>query len=191
MQVNSASPSTFPDTTPVSDPSVGLTDDDMFSYCEAQMNSIDSTVTGYVSDQNTNVHVKQAIGQAMDELRAWQAKMGASGVQTDHDEVEKIKAELEQIQAQYPAGASSIQGAIDTLTTNGMGGTDDTVSSGDIDKMLSTLSDVNNGIDSNNQMAMIHLQSAMSQRQQVIQLTTNILQALNDSDAKVIANIHS
>jgi hypothetical protein len=181
---------TSTDLTSVSDPE-GLTADEMFTYCEAQMNSIDASVSGYVQTQDNNLGVKQSLGQIMDDLRSWQSQMGGSPSQTNADEVNKIQAELTSLQAQYPAGASAIQDVIQTLTTDGKGGTDDVVSSTDIDNMLSSLSDIANGIDSNNQMAMIQLQSAMSQREQVIELTTNILQTLNDSQTKVITNIHS
>jgi hypothetical protein len=185
MQVSSVGSSAFPDLTPVAGGSTTLTPDELFAYCETQMNDIDQQAGSYFNEAQTNNDVQTAIGNAMSDVRTLQAKM-KNGLVND-PEVDQIRDQLQQIQTEYPAESSTIQNAIDVLTT----GNDTLLSSNEAQQVMDTLSGVNQDIGSDNQMSMIHLQSAMSAREQVIQLTTNILQTINDSETKVIANIHS
>jgi len=185
MQVSSVVAPPFPDLTPVAGGSTTLTPDELFSYCETQMNDIDQQAGSYFDEAQTNNQVQSDLGNAMSQIRALQAKMKNGLV--DDSSVTQIRDQLQQIQTECPAEASTIQSAIDVLMT----GNDTLVSSNEAQQAMDTLSGVNQDIGSDNQMSMIHLQSAMSAREQVIQLTTNILQTINDCETKVITNIHS
>jgi hypothetical protein len=185
MQVNSVGSSAFPDLTPVAGGSTTLTPDELFAYCETQMNDIDQQAGSYFNEAQTNNDVQSAIGNAMSEIRSLQANM-KNGLIND-PMVDQVRDQLQAIQQQYPAEAPTIQNAINVLMT----GNDTTLSSNEAQQVMDTLSGVNQDIGSDNQMSMIHLQSAMSAREQVIQLTTNILQTIDDCETKVITNIHS
>src|SRR5579859_7248215 len=134
------------------------------------MNEIDQQAGAYFSEAQTNNQVQSDLGNAMSQLRSLQAKM-KNGMVND-PAVNQIRDQLQQIQLECPSQASTIQNAINVLTT----GNDTLLSSNEAQQVMDTLSGVNQDIGSNNQMSMIHLQSAMSAREQVIQLTTNILQ---------------
>ena len=121
----------------------------------------------------------------MSEIRTLQANMKNGSV--NDPMVDQVRDQLQAIQQQYPAEAPTIQNAINVLMT----GNDTILSTNEAQQVMDTLSGVNQDIGSDNQMSMIHLQSAMSAREQVIQLTTNILQTINDCETKVITNIHS
>jgi hypothetical protein len=186
MQVSNVGTSAFPDLTPVAGGSPPLTPDMLFTYCETQMNAVDQQAEAYFTNAQKNNQVQADIGQAMDGVRSLQAEM-KNGLVDDSEKVDAIRGQLEGLQQECPAEYGQIQDAIDVLMT----GNDTKVSSDEAQKVLDTLSGINQDLQSDNQMTMIHLQSAMSAREQVIQLTTNLLQTINDSETKVITNIHS
>ncbi|MET0593810.1 MAG: hypothetical protein ABW133_13995, partial [Polyangiaceae bacterium] len=55
--------------------------------------------------------------------------------------------------------------------------------------LINSTKSLQSDLNSNAELDMIHLQSLMSQRQTAIQLTTNILQSLNEQANKIVANI--
>ncbi len=177
---------------PVDSSTVALTPDALLAYCQSQIDSIDSSVQGYMAGQKQTAETKQALGSTMDGLRAWAQQIGGAGKDTNQDKIDAFTDQLKALQEQCPQAAKSIGDAIQILNTDAKGGdgTDATVSTTDIEKAIEDLSDVNTQLDSASQLTMIKLQSAMSQREQAIQLTTNILQTLNDGATKVIGNIH-
>jgi len=165
---------------------------DLFAYCQTQMNNIDSEVDGYFDTQQTNSSIQNDLDTALSAVETLQQNAAANnGATNDPTAVASITQQLQALAAEYPSGAAQIQNAITTLNTNGQGGTDTTVSTADCASIINTLSDVGNQLSSDNQMQMINLQSAMSDREQVIELTTNILQTVDDTATKVIANIQS
>ncbi|MCL2448507.1 MAG: hypothetical protein FWD17_06130 [Polyangiaceae bacterium] len=179
MQVTSAT------TSPYAGGGTELTADDLFAYCEAQTSSIDGEAQTFFTDAENNDKAQAAINQAMADVRTLQTKM--SGGSFTGDEVTQLSDELKTLEQNYPAESSQIQSAIDTVNNGG----DTKLTSDEAQRVLDTLSGVTQDFQSDNQMTMIKLQSAMSEREQAIQLTTNILQTLNDSETKVITNIHS
>jgi hypothetical protein len=168
--------------------------DEIFVYCQEQMDSIDDEADDYFNQQQSNNQVKSILSSAAAAVRnlETEASTGTNGGKVnDPAAVAAIQAQLQQIAQQYPAAADQIHDAIATLTTSGNGTKDNVVSTADCDSIQSTLTAVGVQIDADNSMGMIRLQSAMSARQQVIELTTNIMQTVSDSGTKVINNIHS
>lgn len=192
MQVSSISATSIPGSTDATDGSTSLTSSDLFAYCQAQMDTIDSEVDGYFNAQQDNNSIQSSLNDALGAVETLQQQATANGgTVNDATAVNSIQQTLQGIASEYPAGAAQIQDAINTLTTNGQGGTDTTVSSSDCASIINTLTDVSTQLGSDNQMDMINLQSAMSDREQAIELTSNILQTVDDSANKVIANIQS
>ena len=58
MQVNSVGSSAFPDLTSVAGGSTTLTPDELFTYCETQMNDIDQQAGSYFDEAQTNNDVQ-------------------------------------------------------------------------------------------------------------------------------------
>ncbi|HXX66436.1 MAG TPA: hypothetical protein VEK07_04610 [Polyangiaceae bacterium] len=192
MQVSSVSTTQAPDSSAEGDGDTSLMSSDLFAYCQAQMDTIDSEVDGYFNAQQDNNSIQNSLNDALSAVEGLQQQATANGGTTnDATAVNSIEQTLQGIASEYPAGATQIQNAINTLTTNGQGGTDTIVSSSDCASIINTLTDVSTQLGSDNQMDMINLQSAMSDREQAIELTSNILQAVDDSANKVIANIQS
>lgn len=192
MQVSSIGTTAIPTSTAESGDATDALTSDLFSYCESQINSIDSQAEGYFDSVQDNNTTQQDLAAAQGTIETLQAEAeGHGGSINDATNVNQAQSQLQALAAAYPAAASQINDALSTLTTDGKGGTDTTVSTSDCESILNTLSDVGNQLNSDNQMQMISLQSAMSDREQAIELTSNILQAVDDSASKVIANIQS
>jgi hypothetical protein len=192
MQVSSLSTTSIP--TSAADGGDGTTTltSDLFSYCESQINTIDSEAETYFNNAQDNTTIQNDLSAAQGTVQNLLSEAeGHGGSFNDPTNVNLAQTQLQALASAYPAAASQINEAIDTLTTNGQGGTDTTVSTSDCESILNTLSDVGTQLSSDNQMQMIALQSAMSDREQAIELTSNILQTVNDSATKVIANIQS
>lgn len=178
-------------TTPPADPnapddsSVGLTPDAFFAYCEAQMNGIDAEASGYFDQQQSSNVAKQTLNTIVGELE------GETHGFTNQDECDKLTQELQTLMTQYPQASVQIQQMITQVNTNGAGQTDAVVTANEVQQVITQLNDLSTQMDSANQLSMIKLQSAMSAREQVLQLTSNILEAVDTGDSKVIGNIHS
>jgi hypothetical protein len=169
--------------------------DEIFVYCEEQMDSIDDEAGEYFNQQQSNNQAKAELTSASDAIRNLEVQASSGdnkGTVVDPATVATIQTQLQQVAQQFPAAADKINDAIATLKTDGAGGPGDSkLSTADCDSIINTLTDVGLQIDADNSMGMIRLQSAMSARQQIIELTTNIMQTVSDSGTKVINNIHS
>jgi Tol biopolymer transport system component len=192
MQVSSIGTTSIPTSTAESGDGTTALTSDLFAYCESQINTIDTEADGYFNNAQNNTTIQNDLGAAQATVETLQAEAeGHGGSINDATNVDQAQTQLKALAAAYPAAASQINDAISTLTTDGKGGTDTTVSTSDCESILNSLSDVGNQLNSDNQMQMISLQSAMSDREQAIELTTNILQVVDQSATKVIANIQS
>jgi hypothetical protein len=168
------------------DSTAGVPPDAFFAYCQAQMNGIDAEASGYFDQQQSSNVAKQTLNSIVGELE------GETKGFNDQYEVDKLAGELQTLQSQYPQATVQIQQMIHQLTTDGTAtGTDAVVSANDVQQVITQLNDLSTQMDSANQLSMIKLQSAMSAREQVLQLTSNILEAVDSGDSKVIGNIHS
>jgi predicted nucleic acid-binding Zn-ribbon protein len=164
----------------------GLPPDAFFAYCEAQMNGIDAEASGYFDQQQSSNVAKQTLNTIVGELQGY----SKSGI-NDQTEVDKLTQELDTLESQYPQATEQIEQMKTQLNTDGANGTDGIVLTNEVQQIISQLNDLSTQMDSANQLSMIKLQSAMSAREQVLQLTSNILEAVDSGDSKVIGNIHS
>jgi hypothetical protein len=166
---------------------VGLTPDAFFAYCEAQMSGIDAEASAYFNQQQSSNVAKQTLNTIAGALQGYTQ----SGINTQ-EEVDGMNAQFVLLESQYPQAKDQIEQMRFQLNTDGTPtGTDGVVTAGEVQKLISELNDLSTQMDSANQLSMIKLQSAMSAREQVIQLTSNILEAVDSGDSKVIGNIHS
>jgi hypothetical protein len=192
MQVSSIGTTPVPGSTDETTVGTSLLSSDLFTYCQSQMDTIDNEVDGFFNAQQNNNEIQTGLGNVLSIVQKLQTEATASGgMVNDATDVNSAAATLQSLISEYPEGATQLQNALDTLTTNGKGGTDTTVSTSDCASIINTLTNVGTQLSSDNQMQMINLQSAMSDREQAIELTTNILQTVDQSATKVIANIQS
>jgi hypothetical protein len=185
MSVSPVTTTTPTDPNAAADSAAGLPPDAFFAYCEAQMNGIDAEASGYFDQQQSSNVAKQTLNTIVGVLQS-----NTKGFD-DQDKVNDLTTQLSTLETQYPQATAQIEQMKTLLNTNLKGSTDANVGADDVQSLITQLNDLSTQMDSANQLSMIKLQSAMSAREQVLQLTSNILEAVDTGDSKVIGNIHS
>ena len=166
-----------------------LTPDALLAYCNAQLNGIDGQVQTYMDQQNTQLSEKEALQQCeqlMSQYSNGSAPPTYAALQT-------LTAQMQQAISGLPANdpvAAQVQGVI----SNMLGSSGATDAAGDGYKGWSAtnwatfntqLQGIGQDVDSNAEIGMIQIQSLVSQRQTIVQLTTNMMSTLSQTDQSI------
>ncbi len=178
-----------------------LTPDALMEFCQAQLSSIDHSADALMDQQNQSAQASSALSNAASLLNAhsdgWQTNGKDPGSNPGHDALPQDQADgvyngiMEQLTAAEtadPSLATTIDSIKGTLTTTYEA--DGNVSQTEVSQLQDQIKDASSDASTNQQMGMIQLQSLMSQRQQAIQMASNMIQTLNDSSKSVITNIN-
>ncbi len=192
-----------------------MSPDALMLYCQSRVGSLDTQMNGIFQQQQQN-NVEQGIAaQAATALQAYQTD-GIKGDKTACKTLyEGLYAAYDRAKALDP-NSSLTQGLAklcDEVMASGSGPfkdggvdygylgpsphgyatghteEDNTIDPDEIAGYVSQAQGISSSINSSSELSMINLQSLMSQRQTAIQLTTNLVQSLNDADQKVVGNI--
>jgi hypothetical protein len=165
-----------------------LTPDAMMIYCQSRLTSVDSQCREMMSKQQKNGASQAALGELLTTLSKYQEGFDTEG---DAGNVGRLKEldtayakAIAQVGADTPLGQTLAKDRAATLDQG-----DDRVNKGDIASLTNTVKSQQSSLNSDSEIDMIRLQSLMSQRQTAVQLTTNIVQSLNDQVNKIVANI--
>jgi hypothetical protein len=157
-----------------------LSADALLAYCRAQLNSLDSTIQGYLDQQRLNVQRKKALS----DVENMMTKYPNVPVQQEwHDFNETFWNAIVSLPSGDPV-RTQLQAKWDELYPRGGQFTKEEwkAITGDIHSMVEEVS-------GNAEINMIHLQSIMSQRQTAVQLTTGMLAKYDEGIKSVIGNI--
>jgi hypothetical protein len=196
-----------------------LTDASMLAYCGSQLQGIDSQIQKMFSDQQKQNQEQQIINQALQVLQGCtDGTLDSSGASApNHDQcvaMEKaLESAIDQIAAIDPNAAclTDLKHIHDNLMATGTGDKDPDVGHGyyfakptdanptpdsnikssEMAQFIQAVQTVGSGLNNDAQLRMIQIQSLVSQQQTAVELTTNIMQSLDDSMKKVVENIHS
>jgi len=204
-----ADPGTEPGTAPETEPVMTyLTPDALLSYCKARLDGLDSQIQQDMQTQQDANYDQQDI-QPIQALLAQNAD-GCKDQSAVNALVAAVKQAIAEIQGRDPGSPalsglnqmlSAIQGGTttpDTATQIGaqvaqkMGATitfPDSLSSEQVKDLTTTLGQITSGESSAAEINMINLQSLMSQRQNAVELTTNMFQTLDETLNKVVSNV--
>lgn len=190
--------------------SILLTPDDLMSYCQARLHSIDDQVNGVFGQQqlrNSESSALQGVVQTFQEFTDGVTSDATSCTKMEtalHDLIEHIKAtdrgcpELPKLEQTYNDLLYSGTDATTDLPYEDKGlyppkhtdpPGDSTLGSTEMQSFISNLQGCASDMNSGSELQMIQLQSLMSQRQTAIQLTTNLVQSLGDQGQKIAENI--
>jgi hypothetical protein len=94
----------------------------------------------------------------------------------------------------FPDGNGNVHGYYDPNYTKsppdgGHTEQDSNISPEEMKGFIDDLNNINSGLSSNSELQMINLQSLMSQRQTAVELTTNLIQTLDDTMGKIVGNV--
>jgi hypothetical protein len=197
---------------------VFLTDASMLAYCSSQMQGIDSQIQTMFAEQQKQNQEQQIINQALQVLQGCtDGTLDTNGHSAPRPEqcvaMEKaLESAIDQIEAIDPNAPclTDLKHIHDNLMATGTGPNahgidhgyylgptdanptpDCNISSAEMGQFIQALQGVGSGLNNDAQLRMIQIQSLVSQQQTAVQLTTNIMQSLDDSMKKVVDNIHS
>jgi hypothetical protein len=191
------------DTTTViaSDPVLGsdqfdpnsMTPEALLTYLSTRLGSLDGQMDQIFTRERASEKVRSELRQIQELLTTLPTDANEQkGLPLD---LEAFKAKLEphlaNIAAENPDLADSIRTNLesDAQILSGGNGGDDSYSTRELDATSTYLSTVSKDLESGSQMEMIQLQSLMGARQTAIQLSTNLVSALNESQKSVVSNI--
>ena len=170
---------------------LSLSPDALMAYCQSRLNSLDTQMSTIFQSQETNSATTSslnAIDNAYDQLPAPNSKTPPM-VAVTSDQATTINEAYKQAISQ--AGQNSQLGesltkdqtAFNSNLKNGE------ISSDNISSYTQNLKNDTSTLNSDSEMTMINLQSLMSQRETAVQLTTNLLQSLDNQDSDIAKNI--
>ncbi|HEX8794713.1 MAG TPA: hypothetical protein VF765_27390 [Polyangiaceae bacterium] len=185
-----------------------LTPDALLTYCESRLQGLDSQIQQGIQTQNDANDDQKDLTPVQAALSKY-----ADGCH-DPSSVKELLAAVQQaissIESRDPgspalSGLKQMLSSIQTGQTTpspftedmiqrakGMGITidmPDVLSADQIKGLSTTLGQITSSESSSAELNMINLQSLMSQRQTAVELTTNMMQTLNDTLSKVVSNV--
>jgi len=158
-----------------------LSADALLAYCRSQLDTLDSTIQGYLDQQRLNVQRKKALSEVENVMRKYGNVPSGRPQWEDYDET--FQKAIESLPPDDPVRAQ-LQAKCDELhVRNGQFTKEEwTAETGNIHSMLEQVS-------GNAEINMIHLQTIMSQRQTAVQLTTGILAKYDEGLKSIVGNI--
>jgi hypothetical protein len=196
-------------TEPAGDATAYLTPDALMAYCQSRLGSIDAQIRTAMESQK---HVVADISQIQAALEAFQPHSSGTSSADDckamevalHDAIEHIKStdpncqELGKLEQTYNdlvwSGTGPTQDTpyedkdTHSPTKNGPEG-DHTLIAQEMTGFINALQGSVTNLNSGAELQMIQIQSFMSQRQTAVQITTNLVQSLDDQMNKIASNI--
>ena len=157
-----------------------LTPDAMLVYCQSRLTGINTQCREIMTRQDKNAKAQAAMGDLLSTL--YVSQDGATAEQKQYIRVAYAKA----IDAVGPETALGKKLNKDLGTLNDQ---PNTIDKNTMQSVINSTKNYQSELNSDAEIDMIRLQSLMSQRQTAIQLTTNIIQSLNDQANKIVANI--
>lgn len=161
-----------------------LTPETLIAYCASKMRGIDTQIQQCFAKQQARNAKSQVLSDLQSKLSNYK-----TGFQNDP----KARAEIEAALANAKTALvddPSLAEQIDKLNTAFEATmNDDWASSTEMEGYMSSVQSIQQGINQEGELEMLQMQSMMSQRQQAVQLCTNMIQGLGQTAQAVAANI--
>ncbi|HMI88321.1 MAG TPA: hypothetical protein VK550_29765 [Polyangiaceae bacterium] len=158
-----------------------LTPDAMLVYCQSRLTGINTQCREIMTRQDKNAKAQAALGDLLSALYNHQ-----DGYEKDTGVQQKLAEAydraIEAVGRDTPLAAQLTKDRNQWLTAGGD-------NKEEMGSLINATKNHQSELNSDAEIDMIRLQSLMSQRQTAIQLTTNIVQSLNDQANKIVANI--
>jgi hypothetical protein len=201
----------------VDDFAAGLSPDALMAYCQSRLDSIDGQMGDLMTSQNQNAGEVKLINDINSTLQTYDAGLNDKSQCADLET--KLQGQVQSLMDEYPSCPSldNIVKAYNTVVYSGDGGAayqgnstgpsmislngepfqydkpgpqgDGQLTATEMQGYMQTMSDAASQLNSQSELAMVNLQSLMSQRQTAISLTTNLVQSLGDQASKIADNI--
>ena len=181
-------------TAPATDPNaLSLSPDALMAYCQSRLSSLDSQMSGIFTSQEKNAKVTQDLNQVASAINALPGPDGGTPAK-----VALSADQINQLQAAYATAVSDAGGpntelgaslTRDAKTFPPAGSGDTSMSADQVSQESQSLKGYSSDLNSNSELTMISLQSLMSQLQTAVQLTTNLVQSLDQQASDITKNV--
>jgi hypothetical protein len=159
-----------------------LTPDAMLVYCQSRLTGINSQCREIMTRQDKNAKTQAALGDLLSALYSHQDGYENADI---HQKMQgAYDRALDAVGRETPLGQKLSNDRDQWLRAD-----DSIVNKEEMSSLINATKNHQSELNSDAEIDMIRLQSLMSQRQTAIQLTTNIIQSLNDQANKIVANI--
>jgi hypothetical protein len=163
----------------------------LMAYCESQLNNLDSQMQGIFSSQQKNASMTQTVSTIANSLGDLPPKSTNSTSTLTVDSGDTSAIDTQYAAAITQAGKGTVLGI---ALANDKAKFDSDASGGSMttDQVASLTQNLKNdttNLNGDSQMAMINLQSLMSQRETAVQLSTNLIQSLGQQSSDITKNV--
>lgn len=173
---------------------VALTPGAVIALLMARLNDVDGQIDGMMKEIETNTARSEAVQRTVQGLQNLKAAMAAE--QGDPSEMVDIDGDGDgnpPVIVNFEGRDYTVRELVDALELNEElpygGEHDDTLTGAAVDALIQSLSSKARSMNSNNEVLMVQMQSAMQQRTQAVTMSTNCIKSLNDAESSVVANI--
>ena len=164
-----------------------LTPDAMLVYCQSRLDGINTQCRDIMTRQEKNSRSQGALGDLQSALV--QHQDGYNDAKVHQKLVDAYASAIAQVGANSELGKKLAENRDQWLLAGPNNVPDVETLKGEMDSLITSVKSHQSNLNSNAEIGMIQMQSLMSQRQTAIQLTTNIIQSLNEQANKIVANI--
>jgi hypothetical protein len=166
----------------------GLTPDALVAYCSVQLNGIDNEINQYEQKQMSALSEKNAVEAA-------EKAMNLHSPPQNQEQWDQMVDGIRSAEAQLPADdpvRAQLEKQVDDIQNKycqGLASDPHYPSEGEWSADVSAMKDVEGNVSGQAEIQMIQLQSLVSQRATVVQLTTNMMSTMTQSEQAVAQKI--
>ena len=174
----------------VTEPSIGwLTPDVLMSYCQSKIRGIDEQVQKAFTGQQNRNQLSTALGELAQTIGNYSAGI-ADGVDGDNPRA-AVRAAYAKALAKVGENTDvgkKLKAALDGFEATA-GVQNNGLSTEEMKSQIDAVGRVQADVNREGELEMIQLQSLMSQRQQALQMCTNMVQSLGQSASAIAQNV--
>lgn len=161
-----------------------LTPETLIAYCASKMRGIDTQIQQCFAKQQARNAKSQVLSDLQSKLSNY--KIGFQNNPEARKDIEMALAKAKAAFVDDPALSEQLD-KVSTSFNATMN--DDWASEGEVTGWMNSVQSIQQGINQDGELEMLQMQSMMSQRQQSVQLCTNMIQGLGQTSQAVAANI--
>jgi len=156
-----------------------LTPEALLGYCQSRLRDLDRSIQDrFASEQNT-IKLQRGLNSLKTYIQ--EAAKDSSISPSEKEEIDRRIAALKDL-----TGDSDLKDRIDAV---GVECVSNLTPDGATNGPIKGLDDIGKDLGSGRELTMIELQSVVSQRQTALQLTTNLMNAINQSSQNIVNNL--
>jgi hypothetical protein len=167
-----------------------LTPESLLLFCQQRLKTMDEAIGLKMAGQKSLVALQSKVSEIQATLKEYNAVGGDNeGAFNDKDKIKAVDEKLDAaITLAQACGDNDLVKILDSVRAKLHGGKDNLVNIGEIKDMTSMLDNALSTCRGSAEVSMIEMQSLISQRGQIIQLTTNMMNVVNESTKAIISN---